>query len=295
MVLVLVILFTGCGQPAGLPAQNQTTPSLDPAYTIPAPLTLEMLKNTEYQAQNGMRLVKMVDGKYEIGSGADYMSVSMLDKVAFGDLNSDSSQDAAIILVENYGGSGAFEYLVPVFNNSGAPLPSSGFFLGDRVVVNSLNIADGRIILDMLVQAPNDPLCCPSQPMTQSYKFYWGPGLIPVKVSSGTPTGGLREIVFDTPREGDEVSNPIQLTGKVSISPFENTLVVRIMDSNNNQIYQGPIMVSSPDMGAPGSFDAMVDISGSPVSPGMIRIEILDISMADGSTLAMDSVELILK
>jgi hypothetical protein len=147
----------------------------------------------------------------------------------------------------------------------------------------------------MQVHAPNDALCCPNQSMTQSFKFYWGPGLVLVHATSGTPANGLREIVIETPGEGEKVTSRIRLTGSVSISPFENTLVVRIMDANNNQIYQGPIMVSAADIGAPGAIDALVDISDSPVSSGMIRIEILDISMADGSTLAMDSVEVKLK
>jgi hypothetical protein len=203
--------------------------------------------------------------------------------------------DAAIILIENYGGSGMFEYLVPVFNNGGSFSPSSGYLLGDRVVVNSINIEGGSILLDMIVHNPNDPLCCPSQAMSQAFKFYLGAGLIQVHVSSGTPADGLRDIVIDTPGEGDEVTKQIQLTGNVSISPFENTLLVRIVDANNIAIYEGPIMVSAVDLGAPGSFDVLVDISSSSASSGMIRIEVLDISMADGSTMAMDSVDVKLK
>jgi len=290
--LLLNLVMASCSSQSN---QTWVTPSINPDMLSSVPLTLEMLKNAEYQAQNGTVQVKLVDGKYESGSGIDYLSVKMLDQTDSGDLNSDGNQDAAIILVENYGGSGEFEYLVPVFNNSGAPLPSSGYLLGDRVAVNSLKIADGRITLDMMVQAPNDPFCCPSQAMTQSFKFYWGPGLVQVHATSGTPAGGVREIVIESPEESDKVTSHIQLTGNVSISPFENTLIVRIMDVNNNQIYQGPIMVSAPDMGAPGNFYAKVDISDSPVSSGMIRIEIVDISMADGSILAMDSVEVILK
>ena len=292
----LMVLLAGCSLLPGQPSKNQAFPSSNPAsMPTTVPLTLELLKNAEYQAQNGTRLVRLVDGKYETGSGADYLSVRMLDMVAFGDINADNAQDAAIVLVENYGGTGEFEYLVPIFNNDGSPLPSSGYFLGDRVAVNSLTIADDRIMLDMMMQGPNDPMCCPSVPMIQSFKFYWGPGLVLVHVSSKTPLGDLREIVIETPGKGDEVANHFQLTGNVSISPFENTLMVRILDADNTPIYQGPIMVSSPDLGAPGNFDVMVDISDSPVRAGVLRIEIVDVSMADGSTLAMDSVDVVLK
>ena len=295
MSLLLVVILAACSLPSSQPGNVQVTPSLIPVTPTTVPLTLEMLKNTEYQAQNGTTLVNLLDGKYEAGSGVDYLSVSMLDQAAFGDLNSDGTPDAAIILAENYGGSGQFMYLVPVFNSGGFPSPSSGYFLGDRVTVNSIGIANSRITLDMLVHSPNDALCCPSQAMTQSFKFYWGPGLIQVHSTSGTPAGGLREIVIDSPVNSSEVSNQIQITGSVSISPFENTLLVRIMDANNSPFYQGPIQVDTPDMGAPGTFDVLVDLSSFPADPGMIRIEIMDLSMADGSILAMDSVDVKLK
>ncbi|HCC79290.1 MAG: hypothetical protein A2X25_08755 [Chloroflexi bacterium GWB2_49_20] len=299
MSVLLVVLAAGCSPATVLPDQSQVTPSIDPAFlqSTPStgPITMEMLKNGEYQAQNGMTLVRLMDGKYEAGSGSDYLSVSMQEQSAFGDLNADGVEDAAIILVENYGGTGQFEYLVPVFNSGVSLSPSSGYFLGDRVAVNSMSIADGRITLDMLVHAPNDGQCCPSQSMTQSFRFYWGPGLVMVHATSGTFTDTLREISIEAPTAGSEVTNQIQLKGRVTIAPFENTLLVRIMDVNNTSIYTGPIMVSAPDMGAPGTFDGLVDLSGSPASPGSIRIEVLEMSMADGSILTMDSVDVTLK
>jgi hypothetical protein len=295
----LILQISGCGQRSELSDQQRVTPSVNPAFVqntpVSGPLTLEMLKNAEYQVQNGMTLVKLVDGKYEAGSGSDFLSVSMLDQVAFGDLNSDVTQDAAILLSENYGGTGQFLYLVPVFNSGGNPTPSSGYFLGDRVRVKTASIADGRITLEMLVHAPNDAFCCPSQPMTQSFHYYWGPGLVLVHATSRTPVGDPREIIIDAPIKGSEVTNQIQLKGSVSISPFENNLVVRIVDANNIQIFQGPIMVSALDLGAPGTFETEVTLTGSPTGSGEIRIEVLDISMADGSTLAMDSVVVTLK
>lgn len=290
-ILWLAFLLTGCGHSFKQPDENgiQTSDS-----TI-TPLTLEMLKNSEYQALNGSKLIQLVDGIYETGSGSDTLTVRMLDKVAFGDLNSDGVQDAAILLVENIGSTGDYYNLVPVFNNDGAPSPSSGYHLGDRVIVNSVKIADQLIKLEMLVQAPNDPLCCPSLPMRKSFKFYWGSGLVEVQVSSGTTAYGLRTIEIDHPVESEIVSNPIRLSGKVSIAPFENTLMVKILDSNEIPVYQGPVMVIAPDIGSPGTFEVDIDLSGSPVLPGKYRIEILDLSMADGSILAMDSIDIQLK
>ena len=56
----------------------------------------------------------------------------------------------------------------------------------------------------------------------------------------------------------------------------------------------GAISVSAADLGAPGTFDAVIPI-GSALSGAIIRLEVQDISAADGSLLAMDSVELVVK
>jgi hypothetical protein len=47
-------------------------------------------------------------------------------------------------------------------------------------------------------------------------------------------------------------------------------------------------------MGAPGTFDSVIDLSAIPAGT-VIRIELQDLSMADGHMLAMDSVELVVK
>jgi hypothetical protein len=54
------------------------------------------------------------------------------------------------------------------------------------------------------------------------------------------------------------------------------------------------VAVIAPDLGAPGTFDTTINIGGL-LSGSVIRIEIQDISAADGSLLAMDSVELVVK
>jgi hypothetical protein len=298
--VIFAVLAAGCSPSPGIPAQSSVTPTINPEFLqatlFPGPITLDVLKNSEYPVQNGMKLVQLVDGKYESGSGADYISASMLNMAAFGDLNADGNGDAAVILVENYGGTGQFEYLVPVFFIAGGGASaSSGFFLGDRVTVNSMSMQNGVVTLDMLVHSPNDGLCCPSQPMTQSYRFYWGAGLVMVHATSGTAENGFRNISLEAPVGESQVSKQIQIKGNVTIAPFENTLLLRIIDVNNSPIYEGPIMVSAPDMGAPGTFDTIVDISSGLPNPGAIRIEVSEVSMADGSTLVLDSVDVILK
>ena len=60
------------------------------------------------------------------------------------------------------------------------------------------------------------------------------------------------------------------------------------------QLYRGAIQVTAPDLGAPGTFDATIPL-GNILSTAVIVLEVQDISAADGSLLAMDSVELVVK
>jgi hypothetical protein len=53
-------------------------------------------------------------------------------------------------------------------------------------------------------------------------------------------------------------------------------------------------MVTAPDLGAPGTFDAPISLDGIP-SGTMVYIEIQDLSAADGSLLALDTVKLTVK
>jgi len=314
VLLLLVILAIGCSPSPNIPAQPTITPNLNPEFLqatlFPGSITLEILKNLEYPVQNGMQLALLVDGKYESGSGSDYFSVNMLNMAAFGDLDADGNEDAAVILVENNGGTGQFEYLVPVFyiagtQAAGGASANNGFFLGDGVTVNSMRTENGVITLNMLVHSPNDGLCCPGQPMTQSYRFYWGIGLVMVHATSETADDAVREITIDTPAAGTQVSAQIHVKGNVTVAPLENNLLIRVLDVNNTPLYQRPIPVSASDTSAAGSFDIIVDLSSPVVYPGPIRIEIsevrivdgievMEVNMIDGSALALDSVDVIL-
>jgi hypothetical protein len=109
-----------------------------------------------------------------------------------------------------------------------------------------------------------------------------------------TPDGRPRTITIESPANGEEVFTSVPIKGDVSIAPFENNLVYRIFDTSGIELAAGPITVAASDPGAPGTFDAMIPL-GNILSGSTIRIEVQDLSAADGSLLGMDSVELVVK
>jgi hypothetical protein len=298
-VFSILLLISACSPPL-----LETPPSLPttepPVYTEPAtpaptvpPMTLDMLKNATYMLPFYGRTVTLTNGAYQEGSGAEIFSVSITGAIAFGDLNGDGLEDAAAILVENGGGTGQFESVVVMINQGGVLAQAGVAQLGDRVQINSLAIQAGRVLLDMLVQGPNDAMCCPTQPLTQAYQ-HLANGLFLMHATSKTLSGAERTITITSPANNAEVTTPVTVTGSVSMTPFENTLIYRIYKVANEEIIANPLMVEAAEMGGPGTFTLDLDLTKAGVT-GPIRLEILDISMADGSTLALDAIILVLK
>lgn len=266
-------------------------PSATPVLPTVVPLTMDMLRNGTYYLPNYKRTVKLINGTYSEGSGADQYSVKMLDTVAFGDLNNDGVADAVILLVENGGGTGEFESLVAVLNTNGAATQAGQALLGDRVQVRMMTITSGVVGLDMLVQGPNDPMCCPSQPEGQYYRMV-GNAFWLMTLNTITPAIQKRAITINTPQDGASVTNPITISGAETIAPFENTLTYRVFLPDGTKVNESTLLEDSGGVaGAPGKFTQSFDLSNTGVT-GPVIFQFLDLSAADGSTLALESVVL---
>jgi hypothetical protein len=123
--------------------------------------SLEDLKTATYRIGYGDDPFAIIENG-EFRSSDDQISVFMHDKYAFGDLNGDGVDDAAVILVSSGGGSGSFYDLCVVTDRDSDPINSSFHQLGDRQKINNVSISEGQIILDMVIHGPDDPMCCPT-------------------------------------------------------------------------------------------------------------------------------------
>ena len=132
-------------------------------------LTRDSLRNAEYTFFR--EKVRLSDGffsrKLEIGQEA----WRLREPLAFGDLDGDGVDDAAVVLTYNGGGSGTFYGLLAVVNENGAPLHVASIGLGDRIRLNSLAITAGVITVKMVAHGPNDGLCCPTQETTATFRL----------------------------------------------------------------------------------------------------------------------------
>jgi len=136
-------------------------------------LTINELKRGEYRSEwSAKGKIKLSDGIYKEKIAADSATkvvIKLSDKMAFGDLNGDGVEDAAVILVSDPGGSGTFYDLAAVINSEGKAKYAASVFLGDRVQVEEVDIRSGHLVVKIVIHDRTDPRCCPSLRVEQEY------------------------------------------------------------------------------------------------------------------------------
>jgi hypothetical protein len=88
--------------------------------------------------------------------------------VAFGQL-ADGREAAAAVLVTDPGGSGTFYHLAIAVMEDGSPVNIASAQLGDRVQIQDVFFQDGEIAVRMITHGPDDPMCCPTKEVVQTY------------------------------------------------------------------------------------------------------------------------------
>jgi hypothetical protein len=209
-------------------------------------------------------------------------------------LNADGLDELVALISENYGGTGVFVFLVVYGNVNGALSFRTSTIVDDRPQLNALSVENNEIFLDATIHGFEEPLCCPTLRTTRHYRLAESGQLEMTDYTTFTPDGRPRTITIESPADGEEVFSSVQIKGSVAIAPFENNLTYSIEDFGGVELSRGAISVSAPDLGAPGTFDAVIPL-GNILTGALIRIEVQDISAADGSLFGMDSVELVVK
>jgi immunoglobulin-like protein involved in spore germination len=307
VIFLLAILFSGCrpATPPVAPAdQTQESPapadetSQAPQAPTPVPRYVTQIRNVQYQLgiPDSLQVVQLVDGQFEQGSpgGADYISVRVTNFVTAGDLNADGEDEIVALISENYGGTGVFVFAVVYANVNGALAFQTSSIVDDRPQLNALTVENSEIFLDATIHGFEDPACCPTLRTTRHYRLAEGGQLDMTDFTTFTPGGEPRTITIEAPVSGSEVFSTVPVKGSVAIAPFENNLTYSIKDVGGLELSRGAISVAASDPRTPGTFEAVIPL-GNILSGAVIKLEVRDISAADGSLLAMDSVELVVK
>jgi len=129
--------------------------------------TREELANTSYLNEFAKSGGVLLDGGMyhePVAEGSATELVVMLTTyAAFGDVTGEETENAAVVLISQPGGSGSFYDLAVLSKQDEALTNLARIQLGDRVQIQSLDIKNKEVVVEMLTQGVDDPMCCPTQ------------------------------------------------------------------------------------------------------------------------------------
>ncbi|MFZ5948760.1 MAG: hypothetical protein ACOYU5_12460 [Stygiobacter sp.] len=138
-------------------------------------LTKDSLMNCNLYDYEYHKWIKLTNGKYEILNfdPENYLVIvtDLKDNFIYVDLNKDGVKDALGFTYTTYGGSGYFVNMQAFLNENGSAKHVASALLGDRILIDSVKIVQDKINLYLVVQGPNDGMCCPSQKVKWQYIF----------------------------------------------------------------------------------------------------------------------------
>ena len=299
--LLLIVLVAGCTPNPSHAGVSTSIPTTDiepgtegaPIEATPYGFSEEYLLNSELFAPFYGENVQLTDGEAVVEGEYGDSRFFLLPQMAFGNLNDDGAEDAAVLLAENGGGTGTFVSLIVFLNEEGIKKQIGNRLIDDRPRIQSISIEDGRIVLDALIHNIGDAMATPTLQTHRSYQLF-DEQLILTECSSSIQDGEERSITIDAPVDGQSVSGTVELKGTMPIAPFENNLRLAIYDSAGNLLSEAAFMVDAEDVGMPAVFNNSITLPEIPTG-SLLRIELSDLSMADGSLIAMDSVSVEVK
>ena len=253
------------------------------------PISIDLFKNAKISALELKKEVQLSDGKWTETQADGSIQMVMLDgHFAAGDLNADGIDDGVVVTAESMGGSGVFYSVVAFVNENGAYVQKGSAFIDDRPIIHSLEIIDGEIILNVNVHGLNDPMVDPTVNLTKTYRLI-GNRFVTFRQTQLLADGKVREINITSPVDFSEASGSTIITGDMPIAPFENTLLVQVFNEKNTASFTSSTMVNAADVGQPATFSVKVPLDKFAVGD-LVVIQLVEVSMADGSNMTLDSV-----
>lgn len=120
------------------------------------------VKNIQYVV-NG-EVFTLINGKAELPVAPDSATkntLTMFGEPVYGDLDGDGDADAAVLLVNEPGGSGTFYYASLAINTAGVYKTTETMLLGDRIAPQTIEIHEGRAVYNIAIRRGTDPMSTP--------------------------------------------------------------------------------------------------------------------------------------
>ena len=119
----------------------------------------------------------IIDGA-AVAIGSAEGTTTIFGEPALGDLNGDGKPDAAVMIVQDPGGSGTFYYIAAAIDTPGGAVGTNAILLGDRIAPQTIAIQNGRIIVNYADRGPDQPMATPPSLGVTKYFIYQSSTLV---------------------------------------------------------------------------------------------------------------------
>ncbi|OGZ52841.1 MAG: hypothetical protein A3B25_01165 [Candidatus Ryanbacteria bacterium RIFCSPLOWO2_01_FULL_48_26] len=202
VIAVIVVLAIGGylifgKKDVGAPAESAqaTFDPLNATYTI---------EGQPVNLVDGKSEVSIAEGKLGAESGSAIKIITTLfGQPVTGDLNGDGKADAAVMIVENPGGTGTFFYVAAALNTENGAQGTNAVLLGDRIAPQNIQIKNGQIIANYADRRPDEPMAASPSVGVSAYLVFDGTAL-----TASAPLSGAGEHCG-----GNLATAPVCITG----------------------------------------------------------------------------------
>lgn len=196
-----------------------------------------VLKNLEYTiASLDDVKVTLKDGVYE--NADEHTYVSYIKTAGYDDLNGDGEEEALVLLGTNFGASGMFTDLAVVHMVDGMSVNLDTITLGDRVDVRDTTFEDGNILVTMVTQGPNEPMCCGTLEVTVTYALE-GDALTEVARTENGYLNGVENFYNPETYNNITIHSGVIPSGTVTLTDgrYENDadMIISVLDTSKLQ------------------------------------------------------------
>jgi hypothetical protein len=213
--------------------------------------------------------------------------------IAFGDLDSDGVQDAAVEMgAHPTGGSMNAIFVFAVLNNNGVPEQAAYTAIGDRTPIYKMAIRDGRIVINGEV-GPWYERTQFHTPVVLEYRLA-DRALLLTRLTSKDADGRERAIHINVPAGGSTVACSVRVRSSITFPLTDIEPNYSITGPDGRRLDWGSIPVESDDSGSSGSFDETIDLTNVPAGIAF-HLEISEEvwNNYSWSSVALDSVDLL--
>ncbi len=176
-----------------------------------------------------------------VSESSSTMEVSVFGKPTLGDVDADGDDDAVVILMVNFGGTGTFYYVAVATNGDTGTKGTNALLLGDRIAPQNVEIKNGIVIANYADRAPGEPFITRPSVGTSKYAALRNGMLVDL-----WPATKRDLIEVATIHPGDIISSPLLVAGRARGTwYFEASFPVRLIDHDGNNIPLTPPYITA--------------------------------------------------